>query len=146
MILEGIGIGLVFSFIFTEIVGLSAGGLIVPGYLAVYGDQPFRIAATLVVALVSCVLVRLISNHMILFSRRRFLVTILVSFTVGWLLNLGSFKFLPGLQDLRAIGFIIPGLIANDMLKQGDYEHSAGGVDCDSGGQISYAGYFFDEV
>ena len=36
MIMQAMGFGLVFSFFFTEVVGLSAGGLIVPGYLAIY--------------------------------------------------------------------------------------------------------------
>ena len=119
MISEAIGLGLVFSFFFVEIVGLSAGGLIVPGYLAIYWDNPLRILATLMVALLSYFIMRVIANYTILFSRRRFLATVLVGFVVGWLLDLTVLRFPAGYQDLRAIGFIIPGLIANDMIKQG---------------------------
>lgn len=119
MISQAIGLGLVFSFLFTEVVGLSAGGLVVPGYLAIYWDNPLRILATFVVALVSYYIVRLISNHTILYSRRRFLATILVGFVVGWLLDLALLRSPAGYQDVRAIGFIVPGLIANDMIKQG---------------------------
>jgi cell shape-determining protein MreD len=46
-------------------------------------------------------------------------VTILVGFVVGWLLDLVLLRSPAGYQDVRAIGFIIPGLIANDMIKQG---------------------------
>lgn len=119
MISEAIGLGLVFSFFFVEIVGLSAGGLVVPGYLAIYWDNPLRILATLVVALVSYFIIRVLRNYIILFSRRRFLATVLVGFVVGWLLDLTILRFPAGYQDVRAIGFIIPGLIANDMIKQG---------------------------
>lgn len=119
MITQAMGLGLVISFFFTEVVGLSAGGLIVPGYLAIYWDNPLRILATLVVALVSYVIVRVISNFTILYSRRRFLATILVGFLAGWLLDLVLLRSPAGYQDVRAIGFIIPGLIANDMIKQG---------------------------
>ena len=119
MITQAMGLGLVISFLFTEVVGLSAGGLIVPGYLAIYWDNPQRLLATLVVALVSYFIVRLISNFTILYSRRRFLATILVGFLVGWLLDMVLLRAPAGYQDVRAIGFIIPGLIANDMIKQG---------------------------
>lgn len=119
MITQAMGLGLVISFFFTEVVGLSAGGLIVPGYLAIYVDNPLRILATLVVALVSYLIMRLVCNFTILYSRRRFLATILVGFLVGWLLDLALLRSPAGYQDLRAIGFIIPGLIANDMVKQG---------------------------
>lgn len=119
MIQEAIGLGLVFSFFYVELVGLSAGGLIVPGYLAIYWDNPLRILATLVVAVASYLIIRVIWNYTILFSRRRFLATVLVGFILGWLLDLVMFRFPAGYQDVRAIGFIIPGLIANDMVKQG---------------------------
>jgi len=119
MITQTMGLGLVISFFFTEIVGLSAGGLIVPGYLALYWNNPLRILATLVVAVLSYFVVRLISNYTILYSRRRFLATILVGFVGGWLLDTVLLRLPAGYQDVRAIGFIIPGLIANDMIKQG---------------------------
>lgn len=119
MIMQAMGFGLVFSFFFTEVVGLSAGGLIVPGYLAIYWDNPLRILATFIVAVVSYGIVRWLSNFVILYSRRRFLATILVGFLVGWALDLTLLRFPAGYQDVRAIGFIVPGLIANDMIKQG---------------------------
>jgi poly-gamma-glutamate biosynthesis protein PgsC/CapC len=119
MISQAIGLGLVVSFFFTEIAGLSAGGLVVPGYLAIYWNNPLRILATIAVALVSYLIVRVLSSYTILYSRRRFLVTILVGFVVGWLLDLVLLRSPAGYQDVRAIGFIIPGLIANDMIKQG---------------------------
>lgn len=119
MIQEAIGLGLVFSFFYVELVGLSAGGLIVPGYLAIYWDNPYRIGATLLVALVSYLVIKVISNYTILFSRRRFLATVLVGFILGYFLDVVMFRVPAGYQDLRAIGFIIPGLIANDMVKQG---------------------------
>lgn len=43
MVTLSLGVGLVLTFLFAEITGLVAGGLIVPGYLALYFDQPARI-------------------------------------------------------------------------------------------------------
>ena len=45
MLFQAIGLGLVVSLFFTEILGLAAGGLVVPGYIALYLDQPLRIGA-----------------------------------------------------------------------------------------------------
>jgi len=36
MLIQAIGTGIFISFIFTELTGLLAGGLIVPGYLAIF--------------------------------------------------------------------------------------------------------------
>ena len=40
MIEIAIGIGMVLSLIFTETLGVTAGGIIVPGYIALYMDDP----------------------------------------------------------------------------------------------------------
>ena len=42
-----IAIGLIVSLLFTEWFGLSGGGMIVPGYLALYIDRPGSILLTL---------------------------------------------------------------------------------------------------
>lgn len=119
MIGEAVGIGLIAGFVFTELTGISAGGLVVPGYLAFFWNTPFRLAATVVVALLSAGIVKVLSSVIILYGRRRFMAAVLVSFALGWLLD----TFLLGMpstgQDLRVIGYIVPGLIANDVLKQG---------------------------
>ena len=42
MIEIAIGIGIVLSLILTETVGVTAGGVIVPGYIALYLHDPIR--------------------------------------------------------------------------------------------------------
>jgi hypothetical protein len=46
-----IAVGLVISLLFTEAFGLTVGGMIVPGYLALYLDQPLTILLTLIAAI-----------------------------------------------------------------------------------------------
>lgn len=118
LIAHVVGIGMVVSFIFTEIVGLSAGGIIVPGYLAFYWANPQRLLSTLVVSLLTYGIVKLLSRQIILFGRRRFMLSILIGYVVGSLL-FSSIRYLPLSPDTRVIGYVIPGLIANDMIKQG---------------------------
>jgi len=119
MIYQVIGIGIMVSFAFYEIVGFSPGGIVVPGYVALFLDQPIRILVTLLVALLTYFVVKILSNYIILYGRRRFLAMVLVSFLLKWLIEEMIIKMpIPGIE-LRSIGYIIPGLIANEMRRQG---------------------------
>ena len=119
MIYQAIGIGVMVSFAFYEMVGFSPGGIVVPGYVALFLDQPIRILVTLLVALLTYFTVKILSNYIILYGRRRFLTMVLVSFLLKWLIEEIIIKMpIPGME-LRSIGYIIPGLIANEMRRQG---------------------------
>ena len=119
MIYQAIGIGVMVSFVFYEMVGFSPGGIVVPGYVALFLDQPIRILVTLLVALLTYFAVKILSNYIILYGRRRFLTMVLVSFLLKWLIEEIVIKMpIPGIE-LRSIGYIIPGLIANEMRRQG---------------------------
>jgi len=112
-------IGILLSFAFTEVTGLLAGGLVVPGYLALYLDQPLRIVATLAVAWITFMGVRAVSNFMVLFGRRRFMAMVVFGMFIGYVLG-RAVAWLPETgQELRVVGYIIPGLIANDASRQG---------------------------
>jgi len=119
MIYQAIGIGIVVSFAFYEIVGLSPGGIVVPGYIALFLDQPVRVLVTLLVALLTYHVVNVLSNYIILYGRRRFLAMILVGFLLKWLIEGLIIKMPISGIELQSIGFIIPGLIANEMRRQG---------------------------
>jgi poly-gamma-glutamate biosynthesis protein PgsC/CapC len=119
MIYQAIGIGIMVSFAFYEIVGFSPGGIVVPGYVALFLDQPIRILVTLFVALLTYFAVKILSNYIILYGRRRFLTMVLVSFLLKWLIEEMIIKMPISGIELRSIGYIIPGLIANEMRRQG---------------------------
>jgi len=119
MIYQAIGIGIMVSFAFYEIVGLSPGGIVVPGYIALFLDQPLRISITLVVALLTYLIVIQLSNYIILYGRRRFLAMVLIGFLLKWLIEEIIVKIPIASIELRSIGYIIPGLIANEMRRQG---------------------------
>ena len=119
MIYQAIGIGIVVSFAFYEIVGLSPGGIVVPGYIALFLDQPVRILVTLLVALLTYFAVNMLSNYIILYGRRRFLAMVLIGFILKWLIEGLIIKIPISGIGLQSIGYIIPGLIANEMRRQG---------------------------
>ena len=122
MVELALGLGIAISLLFSEAFGLASAGLVVPGYLALYLDRPARLAATILVALATWAAVRFgIARLVVLYGRRRFGVTILT----GFLLNLAFARLVPLLPvetpELRAVGFIVPGLVANTALSQGPW-------------------------
>jgi len=119
MITLSLGTGLILGLVFYEITGLVAGGLIVPGYLALYFDQPVRIIATFVIALLTYGIVKLLSKFVILYGRRKFLAMVITGFFLGWVASKYTTVFIPLSFDIRVIGFVIPGLIANEASNQG---------------------------
>jgi len=119
MIFESLFVGMVCSLFYVELTGIYAGGIIVPGYMVLYLDQPLRILGTVAVSLIALLIYRILSPRLILYGRRRFLLMILLGgvITMVWYRVVPG--YLPGVLELRAIGWIIPGLIANSFVKQG---------------------------
>lgn len=119
MLETAITLSVVFSFILSEALGFLSGGLVSAGYLAFFIDQPLRIAATLGLSIMIAILVSVLSQWLILFGRRRFVLTVLLSLAAAWLFERFSYRMNLIPQDMRIIGYLIPGLIANDMVRQG---------------------------
>ncbi len=119
MLHSAVAISILLGFLSTEFLGILSGGLVSAGYLAFYLEQPFRILTTILLSIITCGLIKLLQRRIILFGRRRFMLTVLFSMILAFLVEKG-FVFLTDInQDMRIIGYIIPGLIANDMEKQG---------------------------
>jgi poly-gamma-glutamate biosynthesis protein PgsC/CapC len=120
MVELAIALGIAFNLIFTEVFGFTSAGLVVPGYLALYLNQPTRLAATLLVSLVTWAIVRYgLARLVVLYGRRRLGVTVLVGFVLNGLFNIMLQHLPPQPVDLRIIGYIVPGIIANEALSQG---------------------------
>ncbi len=117
-LVESLTVGLVIGFVFWETIGLSAGGLVVPGYIALQLDRPADLLVTLGTSLLTWVSVKALSRYAIVFGRRRFILAVLVGFSWLWLLR--SFAPLvaaPG-PGGEAFGLVVPGLIASEMDRQ----------------------------
>jgi poly-gamma-glutamate biosynthesis protein PgsC/CapC len=120
IIVEAVGFGLLVSLIFSEVIGLTAGGMVVPGYMALYLDQPLRIAGTVIAALATYVTLRFLSNFMILFGRRCLVFSVVLGFLYGGLMRyLMVHVPAPELAEVVAVGYIVPGLLAYWMDRQG---------------------------
>jgi poly-gamma-glutamate biosynthesis protein PgsC/CapC len=113
-------IGLLTAFVFLELTGVYPGGIIVPGYLALYlADSPWRVVFTMGLSLLIIGIYRLLSSRMLIFGRRKYIFMILT----GVLISNAGLVFLPKLIsfpiDYRIIGFMVPGIIANHADTQG---------------------------
>ena len=112
-------VGLLLSLLFTGLTGIYPGGIIVPSYLVLFVNQPARIFGTLIAALLTMVVYRLISQHLILFGRRRFVFLILIGgfWALLWIQVFPA--LFPLSLEFRVIGWVIPGLIAGHFDRQG---------------------------
>ena len=106
--------GVVVSIFFTELTGISA-GLIVPGYLVLALDSPWRVAYTIALSLAAFGLLKLLSRWLILYGRRRFVLLILLTYLCHILLR--SIGAVP--SGFSAVGILIPGILAREIDRQG---------------------------
>lgn len=108
------------SLIFSETLGLAAGGMVVPGYLALMIHEPLRILGTVGTGLATLGVIKLLSRYMLIYGRRRIVVALLIGFVVGALSrDYLVIQAADSTVDLRSIGYVIPGLMANWMDRQG---------------------------
>lgn len=119
MLEVSVGLGVVISLFFLETFGVTAGGIIVSGYIALFLHKPMAIVATLLISFVVYIVVQLLGKVMFIYGRRRMVISILLGFILGWATRrYGIFAPLSDDYLVSVIGFIIPGLIANSMSKQ----------------------------
>jgi len=141
-----IGVGLLLTLLVTEAFGIAAGGLVVPGYMALKIMQPINFMLTILVALATFAIIRVLSSFTIIYGRRMVGITILTAYVIGALLELAigggvAFQLVPAgaelvqgdsatdsliqqfgdpvFVELGVIGYIIPGLIALWFNRQG---------------------------
>ncbi|MDR1827871.1 MAG: poly-gamma-glutamate biosynthesis protein PgsC [Methylobacteriaceae bacterium] len=119
LLTQAIALSLLIGFAGFELTGLVAGGLVTPGYFALYFDQPMLIVQSLCVAVATMAGVRACSAVTLLYGRRRFILTVLLGFALQW--SSISLFWGAALAETRidALGFIIPGLLAHEMERQG---------------------------
>jgi poly-gamma-glutamate biosynthesis protein PgsC/CapC len=117
-----VGIGLAVSLIFIEMFGFAAGGMIVPGYLALAINRPLDVVMTVAAGFLTFAIVHTLSSFMIVYGRRRTVLMILTGYLVGMLLRYSAGAFVSANVDVSVIGYIIPGLIAIWLDRQGIVE------------------------
>ena len=115
-----IGIGMVLSLFLTETLGVTAGGIIVPGYIAMNLESPDRLIITFGISILTFLIIKLLSKFIMVYGKRRLVLALLIGFLLGYLSRSENMITADlGTTDFIVIGNIIPGLIANWMDRQG---------------------------
>ncbi|KAB2923544.1 MAG: poly-gamma-glutamate biosynthesis protein PgsC [Bacteroidetes bacterium] len=118
MTIEIMVLGVFVGFLFYELTGLSPGGIITPGYLAIALYDPVKVGITVLLGVLVFAAVDRLSRRTILYGRRKFFLALLI----GVCLKLAVDRWIqPSLIlpfELSSIGFIIPGLIGHEMTRQ----------------------------
>jgi len=106
-----IGIGMLVGLLFSESLGVMGGGVIVPGYFALHLQDLSSVFVTFFIAIITFLLISILSRYLLIYGRRRVILSLLIAFLIG--------LFFREFIYLEYIGFIIPGLIASWMDRQG---------------------------
>lgn len=118
MIEVSIGLGIVLSLVLSETLGVTAGGIIVPGYVSLYLHQPYQVLSTFLVALIVWGIIQILGKYIFLYGKRRIVLALILGFFFGYISR--NLIFIQSdLGSVAVIGNIIPGLIANWMDRQG---------------------------
>ena len=117
-----IGLGMVFSLLMSEIIGLTAGGIIVPGWIAIHLHNPMTVIVTFSIAIIVFLIIQGLSKFIFIYGKRRLVISLLLGFIFGLIFNTyisDILSFDESEIKIYSIGFIIPGMIANWMNRQG---------------------------
>ncbi len=118
MIEISIGLGIILSLVLSEALGVTAGGIIVPGYISLFLDQPVQVVSTFLVAILVWMIIKGLSKIMFLYGKRRIVLALILGFFFGYL-SRTIYVDTESIKSVAVIGNIIPGLIANWMDRQG---------------------------
>jgi len=118
MIEISIGLGIILSLVLSEALGVTAGGIIVPGYISLFLDHPVQVVSTFLVAILVWLIIKVLSRVMFLYGKRRIVLALILGFFFGYL-SRTIYVEAESIKSLAVIGNIIPGLIANWMDRQG---------------------------
>jgi poly-gamma-glutamate biosynthesis protein PgsC/CapC len=114
-----LGIGLVFALVCYLTTNLSPGGMITPGWLALALIEDYRQAGVVVVMTVlTFILTKVLAKVVILYGKRLFAAVMLLGVVLQLTLFVIVQEDLPLLFSHQTLGFVAPGLIAYQLVRQ----------------------------
>ena len=120
MLIEAVGIGMFLSLIMTEMIGLAAGGIVVPGYIALVLHNPIQVISTIIAGIITYLIIKTVSLYIIIYGRRLLIASILVGYIISYITKMSPMLAIDSLSlNIETVGFVIPGLIAYWIARQG---------------------------
>jgi poly-gamma-glutamate biosynthesis protein PgsC/CapC len=115
----GLAIGLLFSLICYLTTNLSPGGMITPGWVALTLVEDYRRAALVVLmTALTFVASKVLQRAVILYGKRLFAAVVLTGVVFQSTLFLVIQRDFPLLFAHQTLGFVVPGLIAYQLVRQ----------------------------
>ncbi len=115
----GISLGLLFSLMCYLITNLSPGGMITPGWMALtLVEDARRMLLIVAVVVLSYFLMRGLQRVVILYGKRLFASVVLLGVFLQMTLFLFLLNDFPLLFTHETLGFIVPGLITYQLIRQ----------------------------
>lgn len=105
-------LGVILSIAFYEIYEMSPGGMIVPGYFALFSNDYKRMIITVLVSLAVLGIGKLLEKHIILYGRRKFAIYVILTFILKIFI-----RELDVTVGGDVIGILIPAILAQDIDK-----------------------------
>lgn len=105
-------LGVILSIAFYEIYEMSPGGMIVPGYFALFSNDYKRMIITVLVSLAVLGIGKLLDKYIILYGRRKFAVYVILTFILKIFI-----RELDIIIGGEVIGILIPAILAQDIDK-----------------------------
>ncbi|RZU75233.1 poly-gamma-glutamate biosynthesis protein PgsC/CapC [Micromonospora kangleipakensis] len=119
MATASLGIGLVFALLCYLTTNLSPGGMITPGWIALtLIEDQLQAVIVVAVTIVTYLIARLMHRVIILYGKRLFAAIVLVSVLLQLTMFVIVQRDLPLLFAHQTLGFVIPGLIAYQLVRQ----------------------------
>lgn len=118
-----LGFGILAGLLWRRRTGWCCGGIITPGLLALHAASPLTGLAALLMGLALAPLLALLNRALGLYGRERMEAAMLLALAARLLI----LPFSPGLPG---IGWVIPGLVAADVERQGAPMTLCGAVSC----------------
>ena len=78
MVEISIGLGIFLSLILSETLGVTAGGIIVPGYIALYLHHPLKVIITFCVAILVWGIIQILGKYVFLYGKRRIVLALIL--------------------------------------------------------------------
>jgi len=115
----GLALGLIFSLVCYLVTNLSPGGMITPGWLALtLVEDPKRAAVVAGATGATYLLTRLLQRLVILYGKRLFAAVVLTGVFIQATLWLLVQRDYPLLFAHQTLGFVVPGLISYQLVRQ----------------------------
>lgn len=115
----GIALGLVFSLVCYLTTNLSPGGMITPGWIALTLVTDVQMAALMVgVSALTYFMTKLLQRTVILYGKRLFAAVVLCAVLMQTTVMLALNHEFPLLYTSQTLGFIVPGLVSYQMVRQ----------------------------